>query len=150
MKRFRKFVEDKEKKENPVIILFDQRDSEASVIAAKLLEEAKTYEIDSRYSARFDKAYQPNQQDHTHIYLKGNEVCVVNKDGTPSHGSEPFKSLPKYVQTGIRRLGLVECRFILTEAASAKPGQLIPPKIMRALHNLLSLGQKRSGDGEAV
>ncbi|PRC90597.1 hypothetical protein S2091_4704 [Solimicrobium silvestre] len=50
----------------------------------------------TNYDYRIDsKNLQPNQQPHAHIYdSKGNEIVVINKDGTGSHGSCPDK-LPK-------------------------------------------------------
>jgi hypothetical protein len=50
----------------------------------------------TNYGARIDNPTQPNQQRHAHIYdNKGNQITVVNQDGTGSHGSCPDKELPK-------------------------------------------------------
>jgi hypothetical protein len=35
-------------------------------------------------------------QDHLHIQLKGKDVCIVNRDGTPSHNTD-LSAAPRYV-----------------------------------------------------
>jgi len=40
-----------------------------------------------------------------HVYLGNQEACVVNRDGTPSHGGSI--DLPRHVRRGIAKLGLV-------------------------------------------
>lgn len=109
----------------PVVLWYETIDEQARTIAEAVIEEGKSYQIDSRYSARHDVAKQPNQKDHTHVYLKGNEVCVVNKDGTPSHGSAPFNTLPADIQKKIKSLKLVEARSLLAETASGTPQVLL-------------------------
>ena len=116
---FRQFVESEDKKP-PVLLWYETNDDCARNIAAGIIEEGKTYQIDTRYSVRFDIGHQPNQKNHTHVYLKSSEVCVVNRDGTPSHGSAPFNTLPTKIQKKIKSLGLVESSGLLMETASGE------------------------------
>jgi hypothetical protein len=46
-------------------------------------------------------------QDHRHIKLKGTEVAVINKDGTPSHSSD-LSQVPGWILTLIKDKGLTE------------------------------------------
>jgi len=110
----------------PAVLWYETADYQALANAESIIEEGKNYQIDKRYSARYDIAQQPNQQNHTHVYLKGNEVCIVNRDGTPSHGSAPFNSLPIKIQNKIRDLKLVEGASVLTETASGSSPILLP------------------------
>lgn len=129
-KEYQKMLEDEK---DPVVIWYETSDTTARAAAEGVIEEGKTYNIDSRYSVRHDVAKQPNQKNHTHVYLKGNEVCVVNKDGTPSHGSAPFSTLPADIQKKIKSLKLVEAKSLLNETASGATHVLLP----RALTILL-------------
>lgn len=140
--RFKEFIDKSEEKK--LTVWFDPSDTEASEYALQIIEEGKTYSINSRYSARHDKGLQPNQLDHTHIYLKGKEVCVVNKDGTPSHGSPGFNTLPKNVQKIIKDYGLVESSQYLIENANTKPPLIIPPALMATLKSLILQDKLRS------
>ena len=38
---------------------------------------------------RIDNPHVPGQQRHAHIYPKNGKSCVINQDGTGSHGSNP-------------------------------------------------------------
>jgi hypothetical protein len=50
----------------------------------------------TNFNYRIDNPVQPNQQVHAHIYDKqGNQLTVLNKDGTGSHGSCPKTELPR-------------------------------------------------------
>jgi len=117
----------------PVVLWWDPSDLRAAGFAMSLIEEGQDYQLSSKYSARYDVAYQPNQKNHTHVYLKGNEVCVVNNDGTPSHGSPPFSTLPTKIQAKIRALKLVESAQVLKEQASIAAQVLIPRSVLTLL-----------------
>jgi len=127
MKSFKKWMaaEDADKEKPPAVLWYLTADATAEKNALLIIEEGATYQLDNRYSARFDIAHQPNQRNHTHVYLKGNEVCVVNDNGTPSHGSPSFSSLPRKIQAAIKARKLVESSQYLTEEASASPPVLI-------------------------
>lgn len=101
---------------NSVGFIFQTDDNTAAEIASQILDEGKLVALDSRYSYRYDIAKQPNQQNHTHIYLRGKEICIVNTDGTPSHNSSQFSELPRYIQAKIREKGLVETPQLITES----------------------------------
>lgn len=126
---FKQFLK-AEAQKPPAIFWYETSDKQAEIYAEGILEEGKTYQIDKRYSARYDTAHQPNQQNHTHVYLKGKEVCVVNLDGTPSHGSQPFGELPAKIQDKIRGLKLVESSGLLLETASERPQVLLPRAVI--------------------
>ncbi|MBO9100330.1 MULTISPECIES: hypothetical protein [unclassified Rhizobium] len=125
MLTYKEYVEKERASRSPVVLWYLTNDAEAHNAAQGLIEEGRTYKLDNRYSARFDIAHQPNQKNHTHVYLKGNEVCVVNDNGTPSHKSPPFSTLPSNIQSKIRSLKLVEASSYLSETASGAPSVLI-------------------------
>lgn len=129
MQNFKEWLDENAKKP-PVILWFSPGDDDAARIAESLIEEGKTYQLSNRYSARYDIAQQPNQQNHSHVYLKGNEVCVVNTDGTPSHSSTAFSTLPSGIQAKMKSLKLVREQFSLVETASAKLDIRLPEGIL--------------------
>jgi hypothetical protein len=88
------------------IIIYANSDAPAQIIAEYLCEGGRTYQLDKQWSARLDRQHVPNTQDHLHIFLKGNQQCVVNRDGTPSHGME--MNLPQHVRSKIAKLGIVQ------------------------------------------
>jgi hypothetical protein len=79
-----------------VIAYFETSDKTAAAAARRLIVEGRYIPIDKRYSARYDRANVPGMQDHLHIQLKGKDVCVVNRDGTPSHNTD-LSAAPQYV-----------------------------------------------------
>ncbi|QIG67243.1 hypothetical protein EVB37_007 [Rhizobium phage RHph_TM3_3_3] len=125
----------------PVVLWYVNDDEIAERVAYGLIEEGQTYKLDARYSVRYDIAHQPNQLNHTHVYLKRKEVCVVNKDGTSSHNSPPFSSLPAKIQSKIRALKLVESANLLLETASGQSPVLIPRSVQTMLWLRLLLGR---------
>lgn len=68
----------------------------------------------------------------------------MNKDGTPSHGSPGFNTLPKNVQKIIKDYGLVESSQYLIENANTKPPLIIPPALMATLKSLILQDKLRS------
>ncbi|MGO7044374.1 hypothetical protein ACCT07_02890 [Rhizobium johnstonii] len=128
-------------KTHPVVLWYVNNDKIAEKMAYGLIEEGQTYKLDARYSARYDIAHQPNQLNHTHVYLKGNEVCVVNKNGTPSHNSPPFSSLPAKIQSKIRALKLVESASLFLETASGQSPVLIPQSVQKMFWLRFLLGR---------
>lgn len=141
MKSFKEFQKERGslRDKPPVLVWYEPDDLVAADAAAKLIEEGKDYTLDNRYSARWDRAQQPNQQNHTHIYLKGNEVLVVNDDGTPSHNSDPYSVLPTKIQDKMRELKLLPANRVIKEQASNGLRVLIPRAVFLNLWlNLLA------------
>lgn len=88
------------------IFIFAAADRAAARAAELLCEGGRTYELKKGYHCRFDRAHVPGQDDHLHVYLGRNQVCVINRDGTPSHNS--VVDLPRHVRDDISALGLVD------------------------------------------
>lgn len=105
MKSYKEFVsENKKKKEflkkiysKSAIFLFRKSDREANTLASVLLKEGKNYDLSRDWSCRFDRAHVSQQQDHYHFLFKRKEICVVNRDGSPSHSSD-LSQLPNHVK----------------------------------------------------
>lgn len=119
VKRFRAFLE--AEKQRNIFFWYDSNDTTAAAAAASILEEGKTYDFKKGYTGRADKAVQPNQQDHIHVELKGNQVAVLNLDGTPSHGSDLSK-IPRHVWKQLTKLGykkLEESTLLIESAEEA-------------------------------
>ncbi|MCB1784196.1 MAG: hypothetical protein KDI13_09385 [Alphaproteobacteria bacterium] len=101
MKSFKKFSDEEDVKKDflesleqkPTILIFKKTDERSKFFAEQILEEGRTYNLNKGYSIRFDKAHVLGQQDHTHFMIKNNEIGVINRDGTPSHGSD-VKKIP--------------------------------------------------------
>src|SRR5262245_50123618 len=77
-------------------IYFKTNDADAVKTSAELLPEGRQYSIDKKWSVRVDNAHTTGMQKHNHVQCNGNEVAVVNKDGTPSHGSD-LSVVPNWV-----------------------------------------------------
>lgn len=111
METFKEFLEPKQ----PVVIWYRTTDAIAYDKALQAIEEGQQYKFDSQWTARWDKGLQPNQQDHLHVRFKGRDACVINKDGTPSHGSAPASTLPNHVRKAVMKTG----RVLIEEASFA-------------------------------
>lgn len=90
-----------------VILFWEKGDDEAQNFAAEVLEEGSNHDLGKGWTARADKAKQPNQKDHVHVYLKGRQVAVINRDGTSSHNSNPSR-LPKIIRSALKSRRLIE------------------------------------------
>lgn len=70
----------------------------------EILREAKKQNWGKGYSVRFDKMnfgkYDPNK-DHLHVYLKGNELFAINRDGS-AHDKSHGKRIPNHIANKIR------------------------------------------------
>lgn len=62
-------------------------------------------------------------QQHNHILFKGNEIAVINKDGTPSHNTSR-DGIPRHVIDH-----LVTKKFIKEDREANIP--LVPPEIIQ-------------------
>ncbi|MBE1208122.1 hypothetical protein [Aminobacter carboxidus] len=104
---FKEFLDkDQQARPKSLVAWYAEGDERAAALAQGLIEEGHTYSFKKGYHARFDRAVAPNQQDHLHVMLRNNDVCVINKDGTASHKSD-LSRLPGHVKDSIRRLGVV-------------------------------------------
>jgi hypothetical protein len=84
-----------------VIAYFETSDETAAAAARQLILEGRDIPIDNRYSARLDRGHVPGMQDHLHIQFNGRDVCIVNRDGTPSHNTD-VSVAPQYVLDFLR------------------------------------------------
>src|SRR5664280_707751 len=100
VKRLLEILEDRDK---VVTAHYRSDDAVARQVAEYLVEAGKTVNFNNRYSARDDRAHVPGQKDHMHLLLKGKEVCVINKDGTPSHNSD-ISAIPRYLRPKLRHM----------------------------------------------
>lgn len=89
-----------------VIAYFETNDDVAAQAARQMIVEGRSFEIDKRYSARLDRANQPGMQDHIHVQFKGNDVSIINRDGTRSHNTTR-DDVPKYVLDYLRDKRLI-------------------------------------------
>lgn len=105
MKTFKEFRE--ERALSPVILFWEDGDEDARKYATEILEEGSSHNLGKGWTARADKATQPNQKDHVHVHLKGREVVVINTDGTQSHNSD-LSTLPKTIRSALRARRLIE------------------------------------------
>lgn len=103
-------------------VFFLQSDNVATAFASYLVEAGNTWNVDNKWSVRHDNAHVPGMQNHVHILMKGREVSIINRDGTPSHGTDR-SAVPNWVIDQIRERGLIESQLIVE--ASNIP--LIPP-----------------------
>ncbi|TIT95769.1 MAG: hypothetical protein E5W55_12345 [Mesorhizobium sp.] len=116
MKGFRTFIKSEELRS--LVIWYNSDDGEAEAVARGILEEGQEHDFGKGYTGRSDKGLQPNQQDHLHLYLRGNQVAVINKDGTGSHGTSTSK-IPNHIRGQLRNLGYNLEESMLMESASA-------------------------------
>lgn len=88
-------------------IYFRTDDANAKKNAAQLLPEGRQYAIDNKWSVRVDSPHTTGMQKHNHVQCNGNEIAVVNKDGTPSHGSD-LSVVPNWVMDWMKAKKLTE------------------------------------------
>lgn len=112
------------KRTSTVIAYFESNDAAACAEAKRLIVEGRDIPIDKRYSARYDRSMVPGMQDHLHIQFKGKDVCIVNRDGTPSHGTN-LSAAPRYVYDYLRN------KDWITEATAARKFGL-PASVIRS------------------
>lgn len=111
-----------------LIIYLETGDLQAEEAALRVLEEGKWIDLDNRWKARSDKPHTTGMKPHSHIYLKGREMYVINLDGTPSHNSD-LSTMPARVRQGLRDKGLIESR--LEESASlGAPVPFVPKHLI--------------------
>jgi hypothetical protein len=91
----------------PTVLIFEKGDEFSQCIAEQILEEGRTYILNKRHSIRFDKAHVTGQQDHTHFMIKGREIGAINKDSSPSHGTDVNK-IPQNMIKAAKDKGFIE------------------------------------------
>ncbi|WOH59932.1 hypothetical protein [Bradyrhizobium sp. BWC-3-1] len=102
-----------------LFIFYRTDDLEAAQNAAFLVEGGKPVELQQGWSYRADPAHVMGMQNHVHIMLKKNDVSIINRDGTQSHGTSRDK-VPNWVIDKIKARGLIESAYII-EASTAPP-----------------------------
>jgi hypothetical protein len=70
-----------------IFAYFRTGDQVAEGRAASLLTEGRTYDLGKGWSVRFDRAHVTGMQDHSHIEFRGDQISVINRDGSPSHNT---------------------------------------------------------------
>ena len=98
-----------------MIIFVEPGDIPATRLANEFIVEGGVwYDLDKGWRARADKPHTVGMQDHVHLYIRSNQIAVVNRDGTPSHNSDLSK-LPTHVTRRLRTMNLMEgANFIIT------------------------------------
>jgi hypothetical protein len=71
-----------------LFIYFRGDDERAKNSAHQLITEGgKTEQLKGGWSVRHERSHHNPEMYHTHIMLHGNDVSVINADGTQSHGT---------------------------------------------------------------
>ena len=133
MKSFKEYSDEENKKQEflnsleqrPIILIFERTDAHSRFFAEQILEEGKTYDLNKGYSIRFDKAHVQGQQDHTHFMIKNNEIGVINRDGTPSHGSD-IGRIPNNMINAAKDKGFIKESLLHKEARNLVENYLFP------------------------
>jgi hypothetical protein len=68
-----------------VFVYYETTDSVAAEYARLLFEGGRTWNLDKRWSVRADPPHHTNMKAHLHIMFRGDDKCIINRDGTPSH-----------------------------------------------------------------
>jgi hypothetical protein len=99
-------------------VFYETADATAAANARYLIEGGRTWELDKQWSVRSDPPHAPNMQKHNHLLFKGNEVSIMNRDGTQSHGTSR-DNVPNWVIDKLKKRGLIES--VLLADASKVP-----------------------------
>jgi hypothetical protein len=71
-----------------MLLLYFRNDDQAARDAAlQIIEEGKSYDLGKGWSVRRDRTHHDPTSHHNHVQLKGNDVSVINGDGTQSHNT---------------------------------------------------------------
>lgn len=125
--------------EPPPLLFLAWDDQIAERNALALIEEGKWYDLDNKWKVRSDNPHVDGMKYHNHLYLKGNEVFVINRDGTSSHGSNLSK-LPQYVRLMLKNKNLLEGHLV--ETAASGGSSLVPVSLIDTLHAAIEHGRK--------
>jgi hypothetical protein len=94
-------------------VFYETTDADAAALATQLLKEGTTWQIDNKWSVRVDRTHHDPTFKHNHVLCRGNNVAVINQDGTPSHNSDLSK-VPNWVLAWMNEKGLTE-QYLLSE-----------------------------------
>lgn len=100
-----------------LFVFYPSDDRVAAEHARFIVEGGKTWDIDKKWSVRYDPPHHPQMQYHTHVMLRGNDVAIINRDGSPSHGTSR-DNVPGWVLTNIKKQQLIENRLLVEAAFS--------------------------------
>lgn len=96
-----------------VFVFYETDDLRAAANAAAfLVEGGRTWSLDKKWSVRMDNPHPPNTQKHTHVMFRGDDVSIINRDGTQSHGTNRDQ-VPNWVIDRIKQMGLIENRLLV-------------------------------------
>ena len=109
-----------------VFIYVEVGDALANNRAARLLEEGQWHNLGKGWRARSDAPHVTGMKPHVHVYFKNSEQYVINRDGTPSHGSD-LSTLPAKTRNALKTRSLIES---MVAEALAADGFLVPPDII--------------------
>lgn len=105
---------------------FKTDDRVAAALAESLLSEGRTYQVDKRWSVRADRSHAPNMDGHLHVQFRGRDVAVINRDGSPSHNSDPTK-IPNWVLDWMKNQGLSESYLPTAKTL----GEAVPAEVIK-------------------
>jgi hypothetical protein len=106
-----------------VFAFYRTDDAEAAVNAGYIVEGGKPVALQQGWTYRADPPHTTGMQNHVHIMLKGNQVSVINRDGTQSHNTT-HDAVPHWVLDQIKTRRLIESALIVE--ASGKAPVLVP------------------------
>lgn len=112
----------------PLFLFFRADDAKAFTNASLFIEEGQWHDLKKGYRARSDLPHATGMQHHNHLYLKGNQVAVINRDGTPSHGTN-INDVPRHVIKSLKSKGLVETSLYI-ETAADEDIRFVPPDVI--------------------
>ncbi|MFD0939050.1 hypothetical protein [Methylobacterium trifolii] len=115
-----------------MIILVRKEDAEAERLANIVIEESDDwFDLPKGWRARTDKKYIERTQDHTHLYFRGKQMAVINRDGTSSHSSN-LSQIPKHIIKLLKKEGIVEGSIEISGAFMNE--NIVPREIMDELY----------------
>ncbi|TPI80442.1 hypothetical protein [Mesorhizobium sp. B2-8-9] len=97
--------------------------------AGWIIEEGQWYDLGKGWRARAEGPHVPGMMDHNHLYFKGNQMAVINRNRSQSHGSDLSK-IPARVLNGLQARGLIDEANVQVEAASLSRSELVPIDII--------------------
>ena len=101
------------KKANPhVFVFYPSNDQLARSNAEYIVEGGRTLDLGQKWLARMDPPHHTKMKPHCHVMLRGDDVSIINKDGTPSHGTTR-DGVPSWVIDKIKAKGLIEGRLLV-------------------------------------
>ena len=109
-----------------IFFFFETSDTQAANNSGFLAEGGRTWELDKIWSVGLDPPHHQKMQHHLHILNRGNDVCVINRDGTPSHHTTS-DLVPNRVMKNIRNMKLFEGSTLLGFASGAELARFTLP-----------------------